>query len=321
MTTKSIHPGIRYLSAADIEACAIASMDVTRAVEAAFQEAARGNAETRSALHIPAGGLAAFRAKGGVLRESAYGGVKWYGYFPGNLEKGEPEYQPFMMLNAADTGFPVAIMNGDWITAQRTAAISAVGAKYLARPGSSRIGFIGCGGQARVNLELLQQLFPIASVVAHSRRAETAEIFAYLCRAKGITAEVAVHPEGAVSGVDIVVSSLPRLATLTPFLEADWLGSGGFISMVDVGRGWKREGVDALTVRITDEIEQEQGLAHITKLDASLADVVGGVHVGRATPEDRIALVCSGNGLADVAAAALVYERASELGIGKLLPH
>lgn len=315
--------GILYLSAADVRACAVTPAEVTAAVEAAFREAARGTAETRATLAIPAGDLASFRAKGGVLREAAYGAVKWYGYFPNNLQAGLPEYRPLIILNEARSGFAVAIMSGDWITAHRTAAISAVGAKWLARPESSHVGFIGCGAQARANLEALLPLFPITSAIGYSRRIETAETFAAFCRERGIAAEATTDPRRAVSEADIVITSVPRLSTTTPFLEVNWVAPGAFVSMVDSGRSWKPEQLERFTRRITDEMQE--GLANANegddvRFDAALMDVVGRPHAGRASPDDLIALLFHGTGLADVAAATLVYERARMLGLGQVLP-
>jgi ornithine cyclodeaminase/alanine dehydrogenase-like protein (mu-crystallin family) len=322
MTSTSDTEGILYLSAADVQACAITPAEMTAAVESAFQEAARGTATTKEEMSIPVTDGERFRAKGGVLRGAGYGGVKWYGYFPGNLQHGQPEYRPLIILNEARFGFTVAIMNGDWITAHRTAAITAVGAKWLARPESSRVGFVGCGWQARANFEALLPLFPIVSAIACSRRIETAEAFAKFCRENGVAAEATTDPRNAVSEADIVVTSVPQASTRTPFLEAAWVAPGSFVSMVDVGRSWKPDGLASFTSCFTDEMQQARHRAQqggVSEFDAGLAEVIGGLHSGRKSPEDRIALIFSGTGLADVAAAALVYERARALGRGTLL--
>jgi ornithine cyclodeaminase/alanine dehydrogenase-like protein (mu-crystallin family) len=323
MTRSNTEASILYLSNADIEACALSPVEITDAVEAAFAEAAFGSAETRGGLAIPVDGLANFQAKGGVLRKASYGAVKWFGYFPGNTEQALPQYRPLMILNEALHGFPIAIMSAEWITAQRTAAISAIGAKRLARIQSSRIGFVGCGAQARANLDALMPHFEVTSVLACSRRLESAEAFANFCRERGVAAEVTDDPRRTVAEADIVISSVPRTVTGKPFLDANWVSPGTFVSMVDVGQSWKRESLGAFTDCFTDEMSQGLHRAEeggVGELEKSLIDVVGGAHPGRTSPDARIALIFSGTGLADVAAGAVVYERALALGLGQQLP-
>lgn len=311
---------ILYLSAADVQACGLTPADINAAVEAAFLAAARGTAETRAVLSIPAGGRASFRAKGGVLKSAGFGAVKWYGYFPGNAAAGRPEYRPLILLNETDSGYPLAIMNGDWITAVRTAAITAVGAKYLARPGVSRVGFVGCGAQARTNLEALLGYFPITSAIACGRRRETAEAFAAFARARDVAMEVTDDPRRAVAEAGIVVTSVPRLSPHTQFLDPAWVAPGGFVSMVDSGVSWQPDSLARFTRRFTDDVAQsavhaEAGDA-VAVYDCGLADVVAGMCPGRLAESDRIALNFSGTGLADAAAAVAVYERAVALRRG-----
>lgn len=322
MASSSESEGILYLSAADVLACAITPGEITAAVEGAFQEAARGAAESREEMSIAVSQTECFRAKSGLMRETGYGAVKWYGYFPRNLEHGLSEYRPYIILNEVRFGFPLAFMNAEWVTTYRTAGITAVGAKWLARPESSRVGFVGCGSQARANFQALLPIFSIKSVVACSRRIESAQAFADFCRDHGVLAKATADPKNAVSDSDIVVTSVPRISTSTPFLEPAWVAAGAFVSMVDVGRSWNRDGMDCFTNSFTDEIRQARYRAQeggFDKFEASLIDVVGRLHPGRASLRARIALVFSGTGLADVAAAALVYKRARALGLGTVL--
>jgi hypothetical protein len=129
----AVSGGLLHLSAADVEACGITPAEMNDAVEAGFLESARGAGMMRPALSIPAGDGASFRAKGGLLGGAGFAAVKWYGYFPGNVASGLPEYRPLVLLSETTRGFPVAIMDGTLITTLRTAAISAVAAKYLAK--------------------------------------------------------------------------------------------------------------------------------------------------------------------------------------------
>ena len=314
---------ILYLSAADVLACGLTPGEINAAVEAAFVASGRGEATTRPALSIPVEGGAAFRAKGGTLLDRGFGAIKWYGYFPGNAAAGIAEYRPVIVLNETATGMPLAVMNGDWITAVRTAAISAVGAKHLAPAGARSVAFIGVGGQARANLLALLPGHGIERIVACGRRRETTEAFAAFARGHGVAATVSDDPNAAIAGVEIVVSTVPRLAAATHFLDAGRLAAGAFVSMVDSGVSWDPAGIRRFSRCFADDVEQSTG--HLDRGDAaatfdgSLSDVVGGARPGRISAEDRIALIFSGTGLADVAAAAAVYARARERGVGTML--
>jgi ornithine cyclodeaminase/alanine dehydrogenase len=174
---------ILYLCDADVRAANLSLAEVEAAVEAAFSAKAAGRAvmKPKLSLHAPDGAL--FLASAGVLGAPAYGGVKWVGV--ANVQKsGLPHIAGTVLLNDAETGMPVAILDARWITGVRTAAITAVAARRLARPGSAHIGFIACGVQARAHLAALRRHFPLATVRAYSRRQSTAQAFAEEARAQ-----------------------------------------------------------------------------------------------------------------------------------------
>jgi ornithine cyclodeaminase/alanine dehydrogenase len=314
---------VLWLSADDVAACGVAPAAVNTAVEAAFAAMAKGQAHTRPALSIPAGGPSSFRAKGGVAGAEGLAAVKWYGYFPDNPRTGHPEYRPLILLNETGTGLPVAVINGEWITASRTAAISAIGAKYLARPDSTVVAFIGCGKQARSNLHALCAELPLRRAIACGNRAGTTAAFADFVRTEGLEAEVMIDPRAAVEVADIVVSTVPRLSARTHFLDAAWVAPGSYTAMVDSGVAWDGATLDAFDIRVSDDVAQSTGHAErgdaVTSYGGSLADAVAGV-LPRPTSPQRTALIFSGSGLADAATAIAVYRAAMVRGIGRMLP-
>jgi ornithine cyclodeaminase/alanine dehydrogenase-like protein (mu-crystallin family) len=87
--------------------------------------------------------------------------------YPENSKRGLPYIAGLLVLNDAETGMPLAVMDCTWITAQRTGAATAVAAKYLARKESATVGMLGCGVQGRSDLEALNVLFPIKKVRAY----------------------------------------------------------------------------------------------------------------------------------------------------------
>ncbi|HZP77792.1 MAG TPA: ornithine cyclodeaminase family protein [Pseudolabrys sp.] len=314
---------ILYLNADDVLGCAVTPAEMNAAVEQAFLASACGEARTRPALSMMAGPGASFRAKGAVLGTMGYAAVKWYGYFPQNTARGRAEYCPLILLNETRAGFPVAMIEATWITAVRTAAIVGVGARWLASGEAQRATFVGCGVQARAALEALLPGSALTSAVALSRRRESAEAFADFARQLGVETEVSEDPRRALAQSDIVVTSVPRQSPRTGFLDAGWLKPGAFVAMVDYGVSWKAESLAQLNRCFADDAEQAAIRAEhgdvVVSFAAGLADVIGRAKPGRLAPEERIALLVSGTGLADAAAAALVYERARALGLGQSL--
>ena len=135
---------IRYLSSADVEACGLGLADVELAVEAMFASKAEGRAVMKPKLALHAPEQALFLASPGVMDTPPYAGVKWVGVAD-NEACGLPHIAGLILLSDAETGMPVSVMDARWITGVRTAAITAVAARRLARPDSATIGFIACG--------------------------------------------------------------------------------------------------------------------------------------------------------------------------------
>jgi ornithine cyclodeaminase/alanine dehydrogenase-like protein (mu-crystallin family) len=312
---------ILYLGHADIERLDIGLDDVERAVETMFADKAAGRALMKPKLALHGAGQALFLASPGVLAAPAVAGIKWVGVAD-NSGTTLPHIAGLIALNDAATGMPIAVMDARWVTAVRTAAISAVTARRLARPDSAAIGFIACGLQARAHLAALRRIFPITRVQAYSRRRTTAEAFAEAARAQGLGAAAFDDPKSAMAGMDIVVTSTPVEPRTAPFLDAAWLAPGSFATMVDLGISWISESLTALDRVVTDDIAQAgtERLSYPEPYDGEVAGLVAGTVPGRATAQERTALVFAGLGLADVAVAALVVDRARDAGIGHVLP-
>lgn len=317
----SIGQDLLYLSSADVEACALTVAEVEAAIEAMFRAKAEGRAAMKPKLGLQAGASALFLASPGVLAEPPVAGIKWVGVAD-NEARGLPHIAGTIILADAASGMPVAVMDARWITGARTAAITAVAARRLARPDSRTLAFIACGLQARTHLEALRPHFPLARVQAFSRRLSSAEAFAAEIRADGLEAVAAAEPREAIAGADIVVTTTPVVPKTEPFLDAGWLAPGSFTAMVDLGVSWLREPLEALDLVVTDDLSQagSEKLVYPKPYDGEIADLVAGRLAGRPSNEARTALVFAGIGLADVALGAAVYQRAAAQGIGRILP-
>ena len=309
-----------YLSDADIRALDIAPGEVVTAIERMFAAKADGSAvmKPKLGLHAPSGTV--FLGSAGVLSEPAVAGIKWVGV----ADSGDstlPHIAGTILLSDNATGMPLAVMDARWITGWRTAAITAVAAKHLARADSATIAFVACGLQARTNLACLRTLFPLQRVKAVSRRLPSAEALAREVRESGLEAEAFDDPRAALDGADIVVTSTPVVPRTEPFLDAAWLASGSFTAMVDLGISWVSESLRGLDLVVTDDQSQAESeqLAYPEPYAGEVADLVAGSVTGRRDMSARTGLVFAGIGLADVAAAALVHERALARGAGRTL--
>jgi ornithine cyclodeaminase/alanine dehydrogenase len=263
-----------------------------------------------------------------ALREPPVAGAKWIGGGD-NAALGLPHISGLIVLNDLATGVPMALLDGNWITAVRSGAVSAVAARRLARPDSAGVGCVGCGVQARSNLAALRRGFPIRRVLACGRRRAGAEAFAREVAGPDLEVRVVDDARAAVEGADIVVSSVPAAGLDQPFLDPAWLSPGSFASLVDLGRSWRfddrGEPERRLDCVATDDHEQSRAavaaglLSTPRPFDADLGELVSGAKPGRKSPGERTMFIFPGLALADIAVAALVYRRAREQGLGTLL--
>ncbi len=172
-----------YLSESDVAGAAISLDRLREVVAGAFAAQARGTAHAapKSMITIEPGHL--FQAKPAVLREAGLAGMKWFGLVPSAQTSG-PTVSSLIVLSEVKTGATLAVMGGNWITATRTAAMSAIAAQSLARADSASIGFVGCGVQAHSHLEALRLVLPgLERLTAFSRTQASATRLASAARA------------------------------------------------------------------------------------------------------------------------------------------
>lgn len=326
LTVPEMPDSILYLSEADVAGAELSLDRLREVVAAAFAAQARGTAQVapKSVLQLGPGHV--FQAKPGVLRDAGLAGMKWFGLVPSEQTTG-PTICSLIVLSDVATGRPLAIIGGDTITATRTAAMSAIAARSLARADSATIGFVGCGVQAASHLDALRRVLPqLAGVVAYSRTEASAARLAESARAQGFNARTVTAPRDAVEGLDVIVSTVPEGTGTLEFLDPAWLAPGAFVTSVDLGRPWIRSGFDKLDILATDEHEQTRMMAGIGRMpyagpySADLADIASGAFAGRTTPAQRAMFMFSGHALADIAAAQAVYEAALTSGLGVRLP-
>ncbi len=146
---------ILYLSLKDIQGLSVPIGQIVGWVEEALRLKGLGKTEMPPKPGIHTRPDAFIHAMPAYLPDLKAAGMKWVSGYPDNFKKGLPYISGLLILNDPETGIPIAVMDCTWITAMRTGAVTAVAAKYLARPDASVIGIIGCGVQGRSNLEAL----------------------------------------------------------------------------------------------------------------------------------------------------------------------
>jgi len=246
--------------------------------------------------------------------------VKQVSVCPENGARGLDIINGAIMLLDSRTGLLRAVLGANWVTAVRTAGLSAVVAKRLANPDSASLALIGCGVQARSHLEAFAELFPLREVRALGRGQANIDRLCALARDRGLTARPCSDPREAVEGADLIVSSVTLTPEARPFVDARWLKPGAFASITDVARPWQPEGMAAFGTVIIDSLAQEAANTH-PMVDPKLVsgDFVGLVS-GQARagfdPSRRSAFVFRGIAIGDIALAGLAWQRAVAAGKG-----
>lgn len=256
-------------------------------------------------------------------------GAKLVTVFGGNLAKGLPSHLATILLLDPETGALIALMDGRFITEARTAAVSAVSARHLARPDASRLAIIGTGVQARSHLEALALVRPLRDVRVWSPQAASRERFVAEMSGHGAAPlGAADSAEAAVDGADLVV-----LVTSSPCPVVDdaWVAPGAHVISVGACRPDQREMDPALVARgrlivdsragaLVESGDVVQGIRegrfderHVA---GELGQVVAGSVPGRRSGDEITIFKSLGMAVEDVAAADLVYRRALETGAG-----
>lgn len=299
------------------------------AVEHAFRAQGEGGALPPAVLsmHTDGGG---FHVKAGFLDFGrSYFAAKVNGNFPENGSRlGLPTIQGVIILCDARNGTPLAVMDSRDITSLRTAAATAVAAKYLARDNSRTITICGCGNQGRVQLKALSRICRLETVFAHDSDGERALRFS-----EDLTPELKISVK-PVSDLTAAVRQSHICVSCTtsrqPLLGSDDVAPGTFIAAVGADNPQKQELHPSLLAAgkiVCDILEQcaamgdlhhalDAGFVTRANVHAELSEIVAGMKPGRESREEVTIFDSTGMALQDVAAAAFLYEKAQRDGSG-----
>ncbi len=318
-----------YLSQENVASTGLSMSQIIDAVEKGFEEMGNGRVEMPPKPGVHPGDNDNFiHAMPAYIPAMNSVGVKWVSGYPGNPEKGLPYINGLLIYNDPATGLPLAVMDCAWITAMRTAAASAVSAKYLARQESSTIGILACGVQGRTNLEAMNVLFPLKKVFAFDPVPSQAGAFAdYAGNTLGLSVEIVDDPRKAVTGCDIVVTSGPILKKPHETIRSGWVDAGAFVSCVDFDSFFSRNALNQADKWTTDNLAQYTHykdnvgfFKECPNVYAELGELVTGKKKGRQSQEERTFAANLGLAMEDMAVAPLIYTLAKEKNIGTWLP-
>jgi len=251
--------------------------------------------------------------------------TKNFTFFPANREHGMPTILATIILNDPKTGVPFGIMDGTWITALRTAATTAVAAKYLAKSDSEVVGIFGAGIQGRSHLMALNELFKLKKVrIADKSRKYSVRFAEEMSEKLKLDIIPEDSNEQAVKGADIVITVT---TANEPLIKKEWIEPGMFIAKVgsyqELDFGIPKA-VDKLVIDYWEYVSHR--VPEITETGtkredvyAEIAEIVSGKKRGRENTREKILFLSIGMGVEDASVALLAYKRAKALGIGQNL--
>jgi alanine dehydrogenase len=326
---------VTYLNGLDIEALAITDDEILAAIETSLAAQGRGETVIEPRMHlIPDpkvhGHFNVLRGYIGAPVNMA--GVKIVGDYVDNYKQGLPSELAILNLFDPKNGMPRAMLDASAITDMRTGAVTAVGAKYLARKDSKVLGHIGARGTAYWNVRLLDRLFNFDEIRVHSRRPESRNAFGEkLSKDLGKKIIVTEDWESTIKGADIVVEA-SRLMKPEPLLKTSWIKKGAYVVPYGTMSAIELSLTDIMSKLVVDDWGQCKGgqfgslRAHVDAgklsektLHAEMGQIVAGLKPGRERADETILFWHRGLSLSDIALGYAMLEKAGRLGIGQRL--
>jgi ornithine cyclodeaminase len=323
---------LTYLNGVDVARLAMTDAEILDAVEAGLRAQGVGDTVVEPRVHLvpESSDKGHFNVLRGYVRPLGVAGVKVVGDFYGNYTKDLPSEVALLNLFDPETGVPKAILDATSITDMRTGAITALGAKHLARRKSRVLGHVGARGTAYWNVRLLDHLFDFEEIRVHSRRPESRSAFAQrLERDLGKPIRVVGSWEECVRGADIVVEA-SRLTAPEPLLKTEWIKKSALVVPYGTMSAVELSLTDIMDKIVVDDWGQcRKGLPfgalrqHVDReklteetLHAELGQIVAGLKPGRESEDETILFWHRGLSLSDIALGHAMLAKAQRLGLG-----
>jgi alanine dehydrogenase len=325
---------LTFLNGPDVAALALTDDEILDAVGSALQAQGLGQAVLEPRVHlVPDPSVDGhFNVLRGAVAPLGLAGVKVVGDFAGNYRLGLPSELAILNLFDPATGVPRAIVDATGITEMRTGAVTAIGARHLARRGSRILGHIGSRGTAYWNVRLLDRLFDFEEIRVHSRRPESRDAFAErLGRDLGKPVTVTEDWRSCVEGADIVVEA-SRLPEPSPLLRTAWIEPGALVIPYGTMSAVELDLTSIMDKVVVDDWGQagagpfgalrrhvDQGLLTAESLHAELGEIVAGLRPGRESDAETILFWHRGLSTTDIALGHALLGKAERLGVGQRL--
>jgi ornithine cyclodeaminase len=267
-----------------------------------------------------------------TLGERGVSGIKVVGDFVPNYQQGLPSELATITLYDPTNGVPLALLDATWITEVRTGAMTAVGAKYLARPDAKVLGHVGARGTAFANVMMIDELFDLDEIRVTSKRVQSREAFGEVLRANTKTPVRVLDSAAEVfDGADILVEA-SRLKEPEPLLRTEFVRPGAFVVPYGTISAVELDLLDVMDKVVVDDWREAQsgrfgalrrhvdsGRLSEQTLYAQFGEIVAGLKPGRENDQERILLWHRGLSILDVAVADLILRRAEAADIGTML--
>ena len=324
---------VRVLLESDIRDV-IGPPEALRSVRAAFVKLAHNEASLPGVIgfHLPGGGEV--HVKGAHLHGSRFFCIKEAGGYPASVALGLPANSGMVQVFDAETGrIRGLLFDNGYLTDLRTAAAGALAADVLARPGVVQAGILGCGVQARYQLDALLGVRQPGRVLVWGRYEEKARAFAreMSSRYNWLPVEVAGSASQAIEGSEVLITTT---ASTEPLVREDWVFKGTHITAMGSDDAGKWEVMGQVLAKadkvVADRLEQCLAIGEIhhavaggfiTREDvhAELGEILAGTKPGRESEDEITVADLTGVGIQDAAVADYVMEEAERRNLGQLL--
>lgn len=301
------------------------------AVEKVFHEYGLGRASMPPKIYLDLPQFKGdFRAMPAFASGVGKASLKWVNAHSDNLRLGFPSVMAVIILSDPKTGFPLSIMDGTFLTSIRTGAGGAVAAKYLARTDSTVVGLVGCGTQARTQLQGLRQVFKIKAVRVWGKEEKLLKSFVTDMKRPGEQMTAVKDVQRAVTDCDIVVTTTPSRG---PLVLRQWVNPGTHINAIGADAAGKQELAPAILKDakvVVDDFRQashsgeinvpfEKGILKEKDIHAELGQIVSGQKKGRTSAQEITVFDSTGLAIQDLAMADLVYRMALKKKKGRAI--
>lgn len=316
-----------YLSQQDVVDTGVSFADAVVSAEEVLREHGAKAVENPPKPGVHPGEGNFLHAMPAYLGQSGRVGLKWVSGFFDNPARGLPSIMALIVLNDVETGRPLALMDGTYVTGLRTAAVSGVAAKHLANGDARVIGLVGAGLQGRYHLLTLKDILgSVETVRVFDIDTATLERFiADMSSETPFAIEAGSSARDVIRGADVVITATSGLDA--PVFAESWVAEGALVLPVH-SKGWEQAMIERADRFIVDDWGQfatylgPPGGFYETlpeAPDAELGEVVAGLKPGREVPTQRILSFNPGLAMQDVGLASVVFARARKQGLGQRL--